>query len=305
MVLRASSSAVKPKHASKSLTRKVLPVLTLAILSILLLLYPVVVTQLNNWEQNHVADSYTRDIHQADDEQLSKQLAAAQEYNKTRSSGPILDPWLARISQDNKEYQAYLAELNAHEVMARLVVPTADVDLPVYHGTTEDVLQKGVGHLYGSDLPVGGPGTHSVLTAHTGLVHATLFDQLDDVEEGDPIYIGVSGQKMKYEVRGIRVVLPEETNSLRADGDKDLITLITCTPYGINSHRLLVTAERVPLDEEAEDAFSPSKLHWPWWMWAFMSLALVIAAATALWIRSMRNKHKAKYRLPSSFEEEV
>ena len=110
---------------------------------------------------------------------------------------------------------------------------------------------------------------------------------------------------MKYEVRGIRVVLPEETNSLRADGDKDLITLITCTPYGINSHRLLVTAERVPLDEDAEDAFSPSKLHWPWWMWAFMSLALVIAAATALWIRSMRNKHKAKYRLPSSFEEEV
>ncbi|CAB0584755.1 sortase [Corynebacterium diphtheriae] len=112
-----------------------------------------------------------------------------------------------------------------------------------------------MGHLYGSDLPVGGEGTHSVLTAHTGLVNASLFDTLTDVEMDDPIYVSVSGEKMKYQVNDIRVVLPHETDSLRPEADKGQVTLITCTPYGVNSHRLLVTGQRVPYDEEAADVF--------------------------------------------------
>ena len=305
MVLRTSGSAAKAKHrdTSKTLPQKAVPVIVLALLAIGLLLYPVAVTQLNNWEQLRAADSYSSDIDDADEGLLAQQFAAAQEYNKTHSAGPILDPWLTRISEDNADYQAYLSELNAHDVMARLVVPSADVDLPVYHGTSEDVLQKGVGHLYGSDLPVGGEGTHSVLTAHTGLVNATLFDNLNKVKEGDPIYVGVSGERMKYQVNDIRVVLPHETDSLRPEAGKDQITLITCTPYGVNSHRLLVTAERVPFDEEAEQAFTPRGLHWTWWMWAFMAAALLIAIAATFWLYKMNKKQKPKFGQSVSLEE--
>ena len=305
MILRNSDSTAKTKSTPKSLRKKVLPTLILAVIAVLILLYPVVVTQLNNWEQIRVADSYTQEIDTTNKELLAEQFESAQKYNKLRASGPILDPWLSRISEDNADYQAYLAELNAHSVMARLVVPSANIDLPVYHGTSEDILQKGVGHLYGSDLPVGGLGTHAVLTAHTGLVHATLFDHLSDVKEGEPLYVGVSGEKMKYEVRDIRVVLPEETSSLHSEADKDQITLITCTPYGINSHRLLVTAERVPFDDEAADAFSPSGLHWNWWMWALMGAASLIVVLTAWWLRKIMCKHSAQQQLPSSQEEKL
>lgn len=303
MVLRDTTSAAGPKGASKSLLRKLLPTVVLALCAIVALLYPVVVTQLNNWEQMRVADSYTKELDAADQEEITQKLVSAQAYNEFRTMGPILDPWLARISEDNTDYQAYLAELATHEVMARLVVPSADIDLPVYHGTSEEVLQKGVGHLYGSDLPVGGDSTHAVLTAHTGLTNATLFDHLSDVGKGDPIYIGVSGQKMKYEVTDIRVVLPHETSSLRSTPGKDQITLITCTPYGINSHRLLVTAERVPFDEEAAAAFAPSKLHWFWWMWALMAAALLIAVLLVLWIAKTTRKYKEAHHPSSSVKE--
>lgn len=303
MVLRAADAKAKPKHAVESFNRKVLPVVILAVAAILLLLYPVVVTQLNNWEQMRTADKYSQEIDNTDQQLLADQLASAHEYNRTHSSGPILDPWLTRISEDNEDYQAYLAELDAHDVMARLVVPSADIDLPVYHGTNEDVLQKGVGHLYGSDLPVGGEGTHSVLTAHTGLVNASLFDTLTDVEMDDPIYVSVSGEKMKYQVNDIRVVLPHETDSLRPEADKDQVTLITCTPYGVNSHRLLVTGQRVPYDEEAGDVFKSRGLTWSCWMWAFIGAAVLLALLTLAWLKKMNRKHKEKYSLPSLVEQ--
>jgi len=303
MVLQETASAAGPKGATKSLPRKLLPTVVLSLCAIIALLYPVVVTQLNNWEQMRVADSYTKELDRVDEEELSQKLASAQKYNEFRTAGPILDPWLARISEDNADYQAYLAELDTHEVMARLVVPSADIDLPVYHGTSEAVLQKGVGHLYGSDLPVGGEGTHAVLTAHTGLTSATLFDHLPDVVKGDPIYVGVSGQKMKYEVTDIQVVLPHETAGLRPTVGKDQLTLITCTPYGVNSHRLLVTANRVPFDEEAAEAFAPSELHWFWWMWALMAAALLITVLLSLWILKTTRKHKQAHHPASPVEE--
>lgn len=303
MVLQDTTSAAGPKGASKSLPRKLVPTVVLSLCAIIALLYPVVVTQLNNWEQMRVADSYTKELDGVDEEELSQKLASAEKYNEFRTAGPILDPWLARISEDNADYQAYLAELDTHEVMARLVVPSADIDLPVYHGTSEAVLQKGVGHLYGSDLPVGGEGTHAVLTAHTGLTSATLFDHLSDVVKGDPIYVGVSGQKMKYEVTDIQVVLPHETAGLRPTAGKDQLTLITCTPYGVNSHRLLVTANRVPFDEEAAEAFAPSELHWFWWMWALMAAALLITVLLSLWILKTTRQHKQAHHPASPVEE--
>ena len=130
---------------------------------------------------------------------------------------------------------------NPDGIMARLSVPSIDVDLPIYHGTSDAVLEHGVGHLQGTSLPVGGVDTHSVLTAHTGLAKATLFSNLKDVEIGDTFTISVFGEVLTYEVVETQTILPAETGSLIIQGDRDIVTLVTCTPLGINTHRYLVT----------------------------------------------------------------
>ncbi|MFC5281461.1 class C sortase [Arcanobacterium canis] len=286
----AESQKVEGKQpvAETSVWGRIALPLILATISIVIMLYPVVVTQLKNLEQMRVSAEYSQQETAVNPQELSKEFTSAQKYNATRAQGPILDPWLARISKDNRDYQAYLSELNTFEVMGRLVIPAINVDLPVYHGTGEDSLQRGVGHLYGSDLPVGGQGTHSVLTSHSGLRNATLFDNLVNLKKGDSFYIGVAGQRLKYQVYETQVVLPNEIESLNQVKGKDLVTLITCTPYGINSHRLLVHAERVPMDETEEVAVfnEPSTLNWQWWMFALMAAALALALGMGVWARN-------------------
>ncbi|GAB3697904.1 class C sortase [Corynebacterium nasicanis] len=271
--------------------RSLLLPITVILAGLLALVYPVVATQWNNLRQQEAAAAYARLEQEAEPSALAAALADARAYNQERTPGPILDPWLARITEDNADYQGYLAQLHELETMARLVVPSAGVDLPVYHGTSEEVLDKGVGHLYGSDLPVGGPGSHAVLTAHTGLTTATLFDNLIDARVGDPIYLQISGEKLKYEVHDTRVVLPEETESLAQAAGEDLLTLITCTPYGVNTHRLLVHAHRVPLDDDTA-VFDRSGLTWQWWMWAMLAGAVVILLGLLAWLRwQLRGGH--------------
>lgn len=295
MVIRTEhepTPAMPAAHQAKkksALSRIGVPVL-LILIGLAVLLYPVVATQWNNHKQQAAAQEYAKLEKKADPAVLQKSLEDAHRYNETRNTGPILDPWLARISVDNQAYQDYLAQLKDFDAMARIVVPDAHIDLPVYHGTDEKVLQRGVGHLFGSDLPVGGPGTHAILTGHTGLSTATLFDNLKDVKVKQPIYISVAGEKMKYEVDQIKTVLPEETGDLAPVEGQDLITLVTCTPYGINSHRLLVRAHRVPMDPAEASVFENSGFHLQWWMWAIMIAAAVILILLALWIRSMMRK---------------
>lgn len=285
---RATSAASSPKKKG-AWSNIAVPVI-LVVLGLAVLLYPVVATQWNNYRQQEVAQEYSKMVEKEDPATLAEDLQRAHDYNATRSTGPILDPWLARVSKDNTAYQDYLSQLNRFTAMARIIVPTAHADLPVYHGTDDATLEKGVGHLFGSDLPVGGEGTHSVLTGHTGLANATLFDNLVDVKEGDPVYIQVAGEKMKYQVDQIKVVLPEETDDLKPIVGEDLITLVTCTPYGINSHRLLVRAHRVEMDAADDKAFEDSGLHWQWWMCVIVAAAVVILALLAWWIRSMVRK---------------
>jgi sortase A len=152
--------------------------------------------------------------------------------------------------------------------MARLRIPAIDVDLPIYHGTSDATLLKGVGHLEGTSLPVGGEGTHSVLTGHRGLASATLFTNLDKVKEGDTFTIEVLDQVLTYQVIRTQVVDPSDTASLRATAGEDLVTLVTCTPLGINSQRILVTGERItPTPQEDLDAAGsvPDIPGFPWW----------------------------------------
>ena len=191
---------------------------------------------------------YTATVNSAGPETIAKERASAETYNNNLESAPILDPWLESQRPDTPQYQAYLHEMDIDPVMARIVIPSIHVSLPVYHGTDTRTLAEGVGHLFGTSLPIGGPSTHAVLTGHTGLSTATMFDNLTQVKKGDAFYVSYLGQTLKYEVVDIAVVKPEETDSLRKVPGRDLITLITCTPYGVNSHRLLVTGERVPMD---------------------------------------------------------
>ena len=136
--------------------------------------------------------------------------------------------------------------------MAGLEIPVLDINLPVYHGTSETILKKGIGHLSSSSLPVGGTGTHAILTGHTGLSSQKLFTDLDKIGEGDVFFINVFNEKLAYKVDNIAVVTPDDTSLLQIDGTKDYVTLITCTPYGVNTHRLLVRGVRIPYEEAEE-----------------------------------------------------
>lgn len=288
---RTPSRNKKQRRASAA----VLPLL-LALAGLAMLLYPVAATVLKNYTQSGQAHVYSEQIiSEATQAERDAAIASAHEWNIQNQGMPVLDPWLARITEDNAAYKAYLEELNITEVMGRIIIPTIKSDLPIYHGTTEEVLSRGIGHLYGSSLPVGGEGTHAVLTGHTGLSESTLWDNLKDVTYGDAIYMDVAGQKVKYEVSEIEVVLPEETSKLVPEAGKDQITLITCTPYAVNSHRLLVTAQRVPMDEAEEEVFAKTYNPWQWWMTVALVVAgIVIIAIIALAVRSRKKKREVR-----------
>lgn len=180
----------------------------------------------------------------------------------------------------------YLAQLRGDEqgLMARIKIPAIDLDLPVYHGTSDAVLEEGVGHLEGTALPVGGPSTHAVLTAHRGLATAELFTRLDLVEREDTFTIEVFGEVLAYEVVATRIVEPDDTESLVPRQGEDLVTLVTCTPLGVNSHRILVTGERIiPTPEkDLEDAGKrPEIPTFPWW--AVIAGGVVMTAAAYVW----------------------
>lgn len=289
-----ASPEIDPKKAAR---RKVLRErfltwlpLVLVLVGVAVLLYPVMATQHNNDEQQRLAKMYTATVNSAGPDTVAKERASAETYNNNLESAPILDPWLESQRPDTPQYQAYLHEMDIDPVMARIVIPSIHVSLPIYHGTDSRTLTEGVGHLFGTSLPVGGPSTHSVLTGHTGLSTASMFDNLNQLKKGDVFYVSSLGQTLKYEVNDITVVKPEETDSLRKVPGRDLVTLITCTPYGVNSHRLLVTGERVPMDPTAAAAEEAKALPAPMQTWmkaiivaVVIILAVVVGILVRLW----------------------
>ena len=275
--------------------------LVLVLVGVAVLLYPVMATQHNNDEQQRLAKMYTATVNSAGPDTVAKERASAETYNNNLESAPILDPWLESQRPDTPQYQAYLHEMDIDPVMARIVIPSIHVSLPIYHGTDSRTLTEGVGHLFGTSLPIGGPSTHSVLTGHTGLSTATMFDNLNQLKKGDVFYVSSLGQTLKYEVNDITVVKPEETDSLRKVPGRDLVTLITCTPYGVNSHRLLVTGERVPMDPTAAAAEEAKALPAPMQTWMKAIIAVVVVIMTIVtgilvrlwWMRRRRSPRGA------------
>ncbi|AZA10232.1 class C sortase [Corynebacterium pseudopelargi] len=273
------------KHTNeRSMLQRIMP-LIIVLIGFAIVMYPVMGTWVRNVTQTKQAEAYTSRINdETTEEERAASLASAEEWNRNHAQGPVLDPWLARVDESNLEYQEYLKELDLDDVMGRIIIPKIDSDLPIYHGTDEKTLGKGIGHLYGSSLPVGGEGSHSVLTGHTGLPNATLWDRLVDLDKGDSFTVYVAGRVMKYEIGERRVVLPTETNNLRPVEGEDLVTLITCTPYGVNSHRLVLTAHRVPIDdEEAREILNQKHNPWQWWMILALILSLAVLIAGIAW----------------------
>lgn len=264
----------------------------LIVAGILVLIYPVWATMWNNHEQEVQAHRAVSSVKHIDHTRLEKILAAARAYNKVPARGPILDPWIEHYVPHTIQWHTYLHQLpGPDELMGSIIIPSIGVDLPIYHGTSDSVLRRGVGHLFGTSLPVGGPSTHAVLTAHSGLGAASMFDELPSLKNGAVFYINVFGQRLKYQVTSSQVVLPTQVSSLRVKPGQDLVTLITCTPYGINTHRLLVHAHRVPLNK-ADHATNLGNA-WLWQTWMWIPLVLIfLALALLIWEQKRRRAKK-------------
>ena len=241
-------------------TMKILSLAVLFVVSLGVILYPLIANYLSEKNRSLIETQYTEAIEQMDTTALDEARAEAEEYNKTLVTIPEKP-----FTKDAliKAAESYDTLLNVREdgLMGYVEIPAIGVNLPIYHGTEESTLDRGVGHLLGSSLPVGGTATHCVLTGHSGLAGQKMFSDLNLLKEGDIFFLRVLGQKLAYKVVEIYTVLPEDTGKLTIDAGRDLCTLVTCTPYGVNSHRLLLRGERTEYEEAIsviEDAeFTP------------------------------------------------
>ena len=215
-----------------------------------LLLYPLAGELLSEKYHSDVETSYTAAIEDTDDAELTAQRQAAEQYNAMLANATISEGGASAPPL------AYTEQLTVGGVMCYVDIPKINVYLPVQHGTGAETLEKSVGHVVGTSLPVGGSSTHAVLSAHSGMASSKLFSDIDQLTEGDTFYVHVLGDTLAYEVDAINTVLPTDTSLLQIEDGKDYVTLVTCTPFGINTHRLLVRGHRVPYvpEQKAEDA---------------------------------------------------
>ena len=238
----------------KNLSTIILILIFLVGLSVML--YPSVSDAVNRKHQSRAVASYAEEVEQLSDADYQTYFDAADAYNRQLNTTPN-----AFYKPDLVSGYAQTLDISGTGIMGYITIPKISVELPIYHGTDEGVLQVAAGHLEGSSLPVGGAGTHAVISAHRGLPSAKLFTNLDELEVGDRFTITVLNRVLTYEVDQISIVLPTEIDQLLPTEGMDYVTLMTCTPYGINTHRLLVRGKRVEITESqkhirvAADAF--------------------------------------------------
>lgn len=213
-----------------------------------LLLYPTISNAYNSWLQSKAIVEYSQQVNQLEQETYEKEWAKAQAYNQQLHART--DPY--GLTEELEKQYGEALNLDGRGIMAYVQIPTIDVTLPIAHGTSEETLRDKIGHLEWSSLPVGGKSTHCVISGHRGLPSSELFTNIDHLELGDKFYLHTLGQTLEYRVCHIAVVEPQDQRLLRIEEGQDLVTLVTCTPYGINSHRLLVRGIRVGVDDAVE-----------------------------------------------------
>ena len=224
------------------------------VMAVGLLLYPLIGELVSEKYHSDVETTYTATIADTDDTELTAQRQAAEQYNAMLSG-------TAAITEGGASAPplAYTEQLTVGGVMAYVDIPQIGVYLPVQHGTDAETLERAVGHVIGTSLPVGGSSTHAVLSAHSGMASSKLFSDIDQLTEGDTFYIHVLGDTLAYKVDSINTVLPTDTRLLQIEDGKDYVTLVTCTPFGVNTHRLLVRGHRVPYTPEQETTAAEEK----------------------------------------------
>lgn len=212
-----------------------------------LLLYPTVSDYWNSFHQSRAIATYTEQVAEIDDDVYKEIWAAAQDYNQRHA---VSGNTFINTDEENEEYNSLL-NVADNGVMGYIEIPSIHCSLPIYHGTDEAALQIAIGHIEGTSLPVGGESTHCVLSGHRGLPSARLFTDLDQLVEGDVFFLRILDETLTYQVDKILIVEPQEVDALAIEEGKDYCTLVTCTPYGINSHRLLVRGHRIENPEES------------------------------------------------------
>lgn len=231
--------------------RKLLVVLAM-LAGVCLLAYPHAANYLSSIHAAEVVESYDEAVEQAGREKIDEAWRVAVEYNENLAGNPVHDPFLEGSGMVMADNYFEVLDLDGTGIMGHVSIPKISVDLPVYHGTSDASLMSGAGHLEGSSMPSGGEGTHCVITGHSGLVNAKMFTDLEEIVQGDRFFLHILDEVLAYEVDQILVVEPADTESLKRVGGEDYCTLVTCTPYGVNSHRLLVRGHRVDYVPEDE-----------------------------------------------------
>ena len=273
-----------------------------AIFSVGIILYPLIGTFYNAHHQSTVHSQYMEKVSEMEDQKIKDLRVKAQEYNELIRGGArevdSFDMEALKKAQDGYKNQLNLL---GDGVMGYIEIPKIGVQLPIFHGTDDHTLLMGAGHLLGSSLPIGGKGSHCVLTAHSGMAANTMFSDLPELEEGDVFFLNILGKRLGYQVDQIKVTLPEEVDALRVEREKDLCTLVTCTPFGINTHRLLVRGTRIPEKElmkaqqDTEEEILRTEIRHSVWGSEYMKgiaigLAIVLAVVLLLWIIRMIQK---------------
>ena len=230
-------------------------------------LYPLISNIVGEKYRSMVESRYDKAVEQLDTMELIAEKERAVAYNKTLQGGTENTFSREALAEAEESYW-HLLNVRGDGIMGYVQIPKIGVELPIYHGTTEETLDKGVGHLLGTSLPVGGVGTHSVLTGHSGLAGTRMFSDLDQLKVGDVFYVRVLDETHAYMILDINTVLPEDTSKLEIDPQRESVTLVTCTPFGVNTHRLLVRGERIEVGmvermiEGAEVQEEPVKSTW-------------------------------------------
>ncbi|MCO7136616.1 class C sortase [[Clostridium] leptum] len=263
-------------------------------------LYPTVSNWMAEHNQSEIIHSYQDKVSEFSGQQLAEEWEKAVVYNENLTGDPVHDPFVMGSGYVIPENYEETLNLNGDGVMCYLEIPKIGVNLPVYHGASEEVLEKGAGHLEATTLPIGGQGRHSVISAHRGLPSAELFTRLDEMEVGDVFYIHVLDQTLAYEVDQIETILPEELEKLAAEDGKDLVTLLTCTPYAVNTHRLLVRGSRIeyvqPDEETMQDSVEKPLFEgvdvWYYYLGIAIGLVVLGVGITAIVIVRKRRKKR-------------
>ena len=272
-------------------------------IALALMMYPFIANYLFEHKTDSVVNSVQQTVKKMDDSEQKAAIEDAVQYNESLVNGHVVltDPFIEEKTEEEKDQYESLLNLTGDGVMGTVEIPSINVSLPIYHGTSDSILKKGAGHLQGTSLPVGGESTHTVITGHTGLSNAKLFTDLTEMEKGDIFFLEVMGEKLAYQVDQITVVLPTEMDDLKIVPGKDYCTLLTCTPYGVNTHRLLVRGERTDYQEAVEKAAAekPKKTESKWMSEykraLIISMAFFVASVSVIFLyRCIRNYRRKK-----------